>query len=58
MSQFTKGDIINKAELEAIRDKYRQRRYDECIREVKDLLILFSKYLINLSQCFLSIICL
>ena len=49
MSQFTKGDIINKAELEAIRDKYRQRRYDECIREVKSKLKRFpnSLHLLN-----------
>ena len=35
MSRFAKDDIISKADLEAIREKYRQRRYDECIREVK-----------------------
>ena len=49
MSQFTKGNIINKAELEAIRDKYRQRRYDECIREAKSKLKRFpnSLHLLN-----------
>ena len=36
MNQTDKGNSITKGELEAIRDKYRQRRYDECIREVKN----------------------
>ena len=38
MNQTDKGNSITKGELEAIRDKYRQRRYDECIREVKSKL--------------------
>ena len=38
MSQTAKAISITKAELEMIRDKYRQRRYDECIREVKSKL--------------------
>ena len=38
MSQIEKTNSITKAELEAIRDKYRQRRYDECLREVKSKL--------------------
>ena len=38
MSQTNKANSITKAELEAIRDKYRQRRYDECLREVKSKL--------------------
>ena len=38
MNQTGKGNSVTKGELEAIRDKYRQRRYDECIREVKSKL--------------------
>ena len=38
MSQTYKDNAITKAELEAIRDKYRQRRYNECLREVKSKL--------------------
>ena len=38
MSKTHKANSITKAELAAIRDKYRQRRYDECLREVKSKL--------------------
>ena len=38
MSQTAKATSITKAELETIRDKYRQRLYDECIREEKSKL--------------------
>ena len=40
---------ISKAELEAIESMYRQRRYDECIKEVKSKLKKFpnSLHLLN-----------
>ena len=38
MNQTDKGNSITKGELEAIRDKYRQQRYDECIKAVKSKL--------------------
>ena len=34
MNQTDKGNSITKAELESISDKYRQQRYDACLRAV------------------------
>ena len=38
MNQTGKDNSITKAELEIIRDMYRQQRYDACIKAVKSKL--------------------
>ena len=35
MNQTDKNNSITKAELENIRNKYRQQRYDECLQRSK-----------------------